>query len=77
MAKGPSWAPSSGVGFIPGDSRPTPGDMINMAEEQAQLDRLAKKSETTVQLSKKEISNTLNIPGKRVSFSTKLKRTDQ
>jgi hypothetical protein len=71
VAKGPSWAPSSGVGFIPGDSRPTPGDMVRMAEEQALLDRLAENHQTTIQLPKSEIENTIKIPGKKITFSTK------
>jgi hypothetical protein len=71
MAKGPSWASSSGVGFIPGDGRMTPGDMIRMAEEQALLDQLAFDQETTIQLEKSEIENTIKIPGKKITFSTK------
>jgi hypothetical protein len=43
MSRGNSWAPSSGVGPIPGDGRPTPGDMIAMAEESARLEEIAAK----------------------------------
>jgi hypothetical protein len=76
MAKGPSWAPSSGVGFIPGDGRPTPGDMINMAEEQAELDRLTEKAGTTLHVSKAELPD-LKIKGIKLSYPTTLTKAEK
>lgn len=41
MTKGPSWAPSSGLNVLAGIGQPSVVDLINQAEEQAELDRLA------------------------------------
>jgi hypothetical protein len=68
MAK---WASSSGVGPIPGDSGPSPSDMIIDAEQQAILDRLALNSETTRHLSKDEIPRD-TVPGIALKLSTKI-----
>ena len=55
MSKGPSWAPSSGVGYIPGFGTPTPGDMIHQALEDAELAKQAAVKGTTLQINKADI----------------------
>jgi hypothetical protein len=76
VAKGPSWASSSGVGFIPGDGRPTPGDMTRMAEEQAELDRLAAKNNTTQFIAKSDVPE-VNIKGIKLTYSTNPTKADK
>jgi hypothetical protein len=76
MTKGPSWVSSSGVGFIPGDGRMTPGDMIRMAEEEAKLIRLAEDAETTLQISEADLP-TAEIKGIEISYSTKLTKAEK
>jgi hypothetical protein len=70
-----SWASSSGVGPIPGDSRPSPTDMINQAEEQATLDRIAQNAETTLQLSKDQMPRDI-IPGITLKLTTKVTKAN-
>ena len=73
MARGSEWLPSSGVGPILGDGRPSPGDIIRIAQEQAELERLAQKQETILQLSKADIPKA-NIPGVHMTLTTEIKK---
>jgi hypothetical protein len=73
MAKGTEWLPSSGVGPILGDGRPSPDVIIRIAEEQAEMERLAQKQETTLQLSKTDIPKA-DIPGLHMTLTTDIKK---
>ncbi len=55
MVKTTPWLPSSGVGPILGIGRPMPADIVRIAEEQAELERLAHNAETTLQLAINEV----------------------
>jgi hypothetical protein len=73
MARGSEWLPSSGVGPILGDGRPSPSDIIRIAEEQAELERLAEKQGTTLQLSKTDIPKA-KITGLHMTLTTDIKK---
>jgi hypothetical protein len=73
MSRSTPWLPSSGVGAIPGDGRPLPDDIIRIAEEQAQLERLAQKQETTLQLTQKDVPKDI-IPGIKLSLATEIRK---
>jgi hypothetical protein len=65
------WLPSSGVGPILGDGRPSPHDIIRIAEEQAELERLAQTGETVLHLTSQELPRE-HIPGITLKLSTKI-----
>jgi hypothetical protein len=52
MVRRTPWLATTGVGP---DGRPLPDDVISIAEQQAELERLAQHAETTLQLAKSEI----------------------